>query len=105
MAAALLEKAAAKGIADAAFDLGVSCERGHGVPKDVRRAFRLYVKAARLGDRQAEYEIGRFYYWGIGVKMDRKRAEHWFARARRHRVPEALSEGAVRQAVGARGRR
>lgn len=77
LAVVLLKKAAAKGIADAAFDLAVSYERGEGILKDQSRAFQLYKKAAQLGSHQSEYEIGRCCFYGIGVPKDRRRAAVW----------------------------
>ncbi|MDZ4381724.1 MAG: hypothetical protein U0942_10325 [Parvibaculum sp.] len=80
-AAQMLRKAADAGIAEAAYDLAVSCEKGLGVKKSEKTAFRLYVRAALLGDAQSHYEVGRMYFWGLGTQRDRKIARDWFQKA------------------------
>lgn len=47
-AARMLRKAADAGIAEAAYDLAVSYEKGAGVKKSEKAAFRLYVRSAML---------------------------------------------------------
>ena len=79
--AALLRRAAAGKIAEAAYNLAISYEKGLGVKKSAARAFELYVQAALLGEAQAYCEVGRMYYWGIGVPRNRRLADHWLAKA------------------------
>ena|ERR1700749_2793 len=67
----MLRKASDGGVADAAYDLAVSYEKGIGIRKSEARAFELYVRAALLGDAQSHHEVGRMYYWGIGVARNR----------------------------------
>ena len=45
----LLESAAVSGSLEAMHNLGVVYEQGVGVPKDMRKAMRLYRRAAKLG--------------------------------------------------------
>lgn len=75
----MLQRAAAKNIPEAAYDLAVSLEKGLGVEKSEKSAFELYTRAALLGDRQSLYEVGRMYYHGIGTCKDRKLAEIWLS--------------------------
>ena len=85
----LLKRAAQGGIADAAFDLAVSYEKGAGIGKSVSKAFEYYMRAALLGDPQAHYETSRMYFYGLGVKRNRDLAEAWRLKAAELGVSEA----------------
>lgn len=85
----LLRHAAQGGVADAAFDLAISYEKGAGITKSVSRAFEYYVRAALLGDAKAHFEVSRMYFHGIGVKRNRALAEIWRDKAARLGVSEA----------------
>jgi TPR repeat protein len=52
-AAKSIERAAAAGVPDSQYELGVMYERGVGVPQDVDRAIALYHRAAEQGQKQA----------------------------------------------------
>jgi TPR repeat protein len=80
-AARMLKRAADADIAAAAFDFAVSLEKGNGIRKSLKEAFRRYVQAALLGDAQSHHEVGRMYYHGIGTVKDRTLAELWLAKA------------------------
>jgi TPR repeat protein len=77
----MLERAAEADIAAAAYDLAVSLEKGKGIKKSLKKAFRRYVQAALLGDAQSHHEVGRMYYHGIGTAKDRCLAEFWLTKA------------------------
>jgi TPR repeat protein len=77
----MLKQAAAKGVAEAAYDLAISYEKGVGIGKSLPRAFEYYIRAALLGDAQSHYEVGRMYYWGRGVARSRRLAECWMEKA------------------------
>jgi TPR repeat protein len=48
--------------------LAVSYENGHGVDKDLERAFALYMEAAKKKLIRACYKVGMAYMWGEGVE-------------------------------------
>lgn len=78
----LLKCAADAGNADAAFDYGVSLEKGAGVRKNEKAALIYYLRAALIGDTGAVEAVGRMFYHGIGVAKDRKVAWVWLDRHR-----------------------
>ena len=80
-AVVLLKQAAEQNVPDALFDLANCYEKGAGVRKSERQAYRLYVRAALWGDKQSVYEVGRCLFYGIGTKRDRRLADTWLARA------------------------
>ena len=55
---------------DALSDIAVCYELGHGVEKDLHKAFHYYLLSAFSGDAQALEEISRCLYYGIGVSKD-----------------------------------
>ena len=61
---ALIAQAAENGIANAAFDLGVSYETGVGRKVDENKALCCYMRAFLLGSVEAAKEIERLLYWG-----------------------------------------
>ena len=81
VANSMLKRAADKGIADAAYDLAISYEKGLGIGRSLPRAFECYTRAALLGDAQSHYEIGRMYFYGIGVGRNRRLSDVWLAKA------------------------
>ena len=56
---ALLRAAAGRQDQMALFTLGLLCENGRGVPKDLGQAAAYYEKAAALGNRRAEFALAR----------------------------------------------
>jgi localization factor PodJL len=52
-AATWFREAAERGLADSQYNLGVLCETGLGVPKDVAEAYKWLALAARGGDKEA----------------------------------------------------
>jgi TPR repeat protein len=52
-AAAWYQRAVAGGSIEAIGNLALMCEKGRGVSRDLKRAFRLYAKGASLGARGA----------------------------------------------------
>src|SRR5207247_4375042 len=65
-----LEKAADQGYAQAQNNLGTLYENGEGVPKDLRKAAKLYQKAADQGYALAQNNLGLLYENGEGVPKD-----------------------------------
>jgi hypothetical protein len=70
--------AAAKGDADAMFNLGICYRRGEGVEKDVLASYRWFQLAANQGGAVAQCQLGFCYYLGEGVEKDEAEAVRWF---------------------------
>lgn len=60
----LIAEAADNGVADAAFDMGVSYELGAGRKVNEKKALCYFMRAFLLGDPDAAVEIERLLYWG-----------------------------------------
>jgi hypothetical protein len=75
------EAEAAKGDAEAQYNLGYMYEKGKGVPADKARAAEFYRKAAEQGVDKAEYKLGVLYASGAGVKKDSKEAITWLRKS------------------------
>ena len=69
--------AADQGDAKAQVNLGGMYFNGHGVPKDVVEAARLFRLAAEQGDAQAQFKLGIMYALGQGVPKDDVQAYAW----------------------------
>jgi TPR repeat protein len=63
-------KAAEKGTAWGQFNLGVSYDRGQGVPQDYTEAVKWFLKAAEQGEAMSQYNLGRMYEESLGVAAD-----------------------------------
>jgi TPR repeat protein len=69
---------AARGEAEALFQLGVCYYDGKGVPQSNERAVELYTQAAAQGHADAQYNLGTLYRDGQGVPQSYERAaELW----------------------------
>jgi TPR repeat protein len=77
----LLKVAASKDVAFACFDLALCYERGEGVKKNRRRAFKNYLRGALNGDSECVYEVGRCYYFGIGIAKDKPIGRLYYRKA------------------------
>jgi hypothetical protein len=75
------EKAAAKGDANAMFNLGVLYHNGQGVAQDYTKAREWYEKAAAKGDASAMFNLGVLYDNGFGVAQDYAKARAWYEKA------------------------
>lgn len=64
----------AQGDHNAAFNLGVQYELGTVVPKDIKRAYALYVVAADKGLPRAKFNVCNMLLNGNGVDKDAKKA-------------------------------
>ena len=78
---ALLERAADRGLAWAAFKLSFRYIRGIGVGKDLAKAFRYIERAAKKGFPPAMYWAGRFLRNGWGVPKNPALGDDWMRRA------------------------
>ena len=61
-------KLAAKGDAEAQYNLGHMYANGHGVPRSEQKAVEWYRKAANQGDADAQYSLARMYADGRGLR-------------------------------------
>lgn len=80
-AAALLEGAAANGLAAAQYRLANLYETGRGVPTDLDTAFTFYAQAAQGGNRKAMHNLALFYAEGRGTETNFEAAADWFESA------------------------
>lgn len=78
---ALHERAAARGCADAMFELYVLYATGQGTAPDDSVARAWCQRAAALGQARACYNLGSFYASGSGVPRDEATAQAWYRRA------------------------
>src|ERR1039457_4107361 len=75
------QRAAAKGNAQALYDLGKRFARGDGVPQDYGKAAEFLRQAAERGYPFAENDLGAIYAKGYGVKQDYAEAAKWYRKA------------------------
>jgi len=72
------KEAAAKGNAQAQFDLALMYAKGEGVSKSERLAFNWFHKAARNNHVEAKFYMGLSFAQGRGVKKQEQLARYWF---------------------------
>ncbi|MDI9407952.1 MAG: hypothetical protein QM523_01755 [Candidatus Pacebacteria bacterium] len=61
--------------------VGLSYEKGNGVPKDYSQAAAWYRKAADQGNPYSQKNLGDLYYSGNGVEQDYAQAIIWYRKA------------------------
>lgn len=88
-AAAWFGEAAANGVANARYNLGVLYHQGLGVNKDVTKAIGWYRAAAKLNHPEAQYNLGIAYIEAVGTKYDPRMAAKYFEQAAKGGVLEA----------------
>ena len=72
-------KAAAQGVAEAQFQLGVRYyEHGKQAKENYGKAFSWFYKAAVQGMAEAQYNVGLMYQLGRGVATNRVEAYKWY---------------------------
>jgi TPR repeat protein len=71
------QEAAARGEADAQFNLGIIYYKGQGVPQNFAEAFGAFKLASEQGKTQAQYYLGVMYEQGQGTQQDYAEAAHW----------------------------
>ncbi|GBC29116.2 Sel1 repeat protein [Rhizophagus irregularis DAOM 181602=DAOM 197198] len=69
-----LQKAAENGCKFAQFNLGGCYQLGHGVRKDIRKAFELYKKSAKQEYINAQSQLIYCYEYGLGTEINRVKA-------------------------------
>lgn len=88
-AAAWFEEAAANGVANARYNLGVLYHQGLGVPRDIGKAISWYRAAADMDHPEAQYNLGIAFIEGIGTEYNPQAAARNFEKAARGGVKEA----------------
>ncbi len=74
-------EAAAKGEADAQYNLGVLHYKGQGVKQDYQEAMRLFKAAAAQQNMDAQLNLGLMFYQGQGGQQDYVEAMRWYVLA------------------------
>jgi TPR repeat protein len=85
-AVAIWRPLAAKGNADAAFNLGQAYKLGRGVPADLAQAQRFYEQAGRAGHREAQTSLGLLLF----QNGNRSGALRWLKAAANGGEPRAM---------------
>lgn len=80
-AAYWFKQAAAQGLANAAYNLGVLYHQGLGVDPDMAAALDWYRRAAQTGHPEAQYNLGIAYIEGIGTRYNPALAAAFFQQA------------------------
>ena len=81
---------AARGNADAQYELGVCYIKGKGVGKDIAEAAKWWQKAANQGHADAQFQLGCLYYQGEGVKVNLPEAVNLWRKAAAQGQADAL---------------
>lgn len=69
-------EAAAKGEADAQYNLGVMYYKGQGAKQNFKEAMSCFKLAAEQGNESAQINLGTMYYRGEGEVQDYVQAMH-----------------------------
>ena len=80
---------AERGVAEAAYNLGLLHDLGKGVDPDPAEAHRWYLRAAEAGYAGAQYRVAEMYEKGEGVRADRIQAHLWLRLAGRQKYKDA----------------
>ena len=75
-----LRDAAAKGNAQAQFEVGAILGEGQQADADLAEAAKWYERAAAQGFAPAQYRLGNLYEVGSGVEKDLEQARLWYQR-------------------------
>ncbi|OAM78295.1 peptidoglycan-binding protein [Devosia elaeis] len=75
-----LREAAAKGNAQAQFEVAAIFSEGGPLDKDFEEAAKWYERAAAQGFAPAQYRLGNLYEVGSGVEKDLEQARLWYQR-------------------------
>ena len=76
-----LREAAAKGNAQAQFEVAAIFGEGRVVTKDLEESARWYERSAAQGFVPAQYRLGNLYEVGSGVEKDLEQARLWYQRS------------------------
>jgi TPR repeat protein len=84
-------EAAARGEADAQFNLGIIYYKGQGVPQNFAEAFGAFKLASEQGKTQAQYYLGIMYEQGQGTQQDYAEAAQWLELSAKEGNPDSLN--------------
>lgn len=74
----MTQKLAQKGDPQAQSSLGNRYQYNyHGVERDTKKAFELFLKSANQGHVSGQYNLSFAYRFGVGVPIDIKKADKW----------------------------
>lgn len=73
----------------AMYALGSMYAGGHGVEKDLKKAFQLFSESARNGRADAMYKLGLMYEQGRGIKKNHKKAIRLYRKSAKKGYPLA----------------
>jgi TPR repeat protein len=96
----LHEESAARGNADAMFELYAMLAQGVGCTADPARAIEWCVRAAEGGNIRAMANLGGMYATGSGLPRDTERSVQWYARAAEKGHGRAAASLACMYALG-----
>ncbi len=85
----LFRMAAARGNANAQYNLARYYDQRHGITEDFPEAAKWYKKAAEQNHAGAEYSLGVFYQQGLGVQQNLAEAGKWYRKAAEQNRAEA----------------
>jgi Sel1 repeat len=71
----------------AMYALGAMYSEGHGVEKNLKKAYELFYEAAKNGRADAMYKLGLMYEEGIGVKQNPKKAIRYYQKSAKQGYP------------------
>lgn len=74
---------------DAQSNLGVMCEIGKGLPKDMQKAFHYYGLSEKQENPYGQYNLGAMYRDGKGVPQDQQKAFQYFLLSAEKNHPDA----------------
>ena len=73
----------------AMYALGSMYSAGHGVEKDLKKAFELFSESAKNGRADAMYKLGLMYEQGQGIKQNYKKAIRLYRKSAKKGYPLA----------------
>ncbi len=73
----------------AMYALGSMYSEGHGVEKDLKKAYELFSEAAKNGRADAMYKLGLMYEHGQGVEQNSKKAIRYYKKSAQKGYPLA----------------
>ena len=79
----LSKNLAAKGDADAQYNLGLAHYHGWGVAQSYTQAVKWYTRAIKQAQVNAHFNLALMYDYGNGVKQDYQKAAQWYLPAAR----------------------
>ena len=103
LAARIWSAMAEKGVADAAYRLGMLYDSGNGVERDASRAAYWYRRAAEDGHVYAQHNLAVAYANGDGVELNYDLALSWWKQAARFGNADSQYNLGIVYAIGVHG--